>query len=469
MMDKELFNLSYQRSSGICRMTAFYERMVNMIQISAFSYDNPRFLNILNRQNGIPQHVVRTVSDIIEDVRVNGDEALNRYMMQFDRIDLTKTDIQVSKEEIENAKRSVSAELKNAVIKACENIKSFHELQLPEDYKVNCDNHVELERRYRPLNRVAVTVPGENAPLLSTVYMNLIPALVAGVPDICIITKPNNGKIHDALLFTADLLNVSSVYKISGAQGIAAMAYGTGRIKKADAIVGPGNIYTQTAKKLVYGTVKIDSLAGPSEIVVIADRTADPSFVAADLLSQAEHGTGYEACTAFCLSISQAEQIKAEAERLLSEHGLNGVMQPLLNYGDIFVVKDLFTAVNAANLIAPEHVELLVEDPEPLTGAIINAGAVFVGAYSPEPVGDYFCGTNHILPTCGTARFSSGLNVMDFLRSYSVIRYTEQALFKNGAYIKSLAEAEGMLAHELAVDVRLAKRGSDAVPENGRR
>ncbi|NLO49006.1 MAG: histidinol dehydrogenase [Clostridiales bacterium] len=426
-----------------------------MINISAFSFDNSRFLNILNRQSGIPHDIEKVVTDIIEDVRVNGDEALNRYMLQFDQIDLTKIDIQVSREEIENARQNIPPALREAIAKACDNIKAFHQPQLPENCTVFGDNEVVLERRYRPLNRVAVTVPGENAPLLSTLYMNLIPALVAGVPDICIITKPKNGKIHDALLFTADLLNISTIYKISGAQGIAAMAYGTKRIKKADAIVGPGNIYTQAAKKRLTGTVKIDSLAGPSEIVIIADEMATAAFAAADLLSQAEHGTGFEASTAFCLSFPQAEQIKAEVIRLAEENNLDSVIPALGNYGDIFVVEDLETAVKAANLIAPEHVELLVKDPETLVSALTNAGAVFVGDHSPESVGDYLCGTNHILPTCGTARFSSGLNVMDFLRSYRVIRYTEQALRVNAERIKTLADAEGMKAHALAVDVRL--------------
>ncbi len=426
-----------------------------MIEISKFSFENPRFLNLLNRQNDIPPEIMKTVSGILEDVRVNGDSALNRYMLEFDQIDLTKADILVGKEEIEAARENVSPALRDAIAQACQNIRAFHVPQLPKSYRVSYTDGVSLERRYKPLDRVAVTVPGQMAPLLSTLYMNLIPAIVAGVPDLCILTKPKDGKIPDVLLYAADFLNVRQIYKISGAQGIAAMAYGTQRIKKADAIVGPGNHYTQAAKKLLYGSVKIDSLAGPSEIVVIADQNACAAQIAADLLSQAEHGTGYEACTAFCLSRDQAVKVKAEIERLFTAHPLPGAREALLSYGDLFVVDDIGTAVKAANLIAPEHVEVLVSKPREIVNVLTNAGAIFVGAYSPEPVGDYFCGTNHVLPTSGTARFSSGLNVMDFMRSYSVIRYTKKALTKNASYITQLAKSEGMQAHALAVDVRL--------------
>jgi histidinol dehydrogenase len=208
------------------------------------------------------------------------------------------------------------------------------------------------------------------------------------------------------------------------------------------------------AKKLLFGTVRIDSIAGPSEIVVIADEDANPTFVAADLLSQAEHGTGFEASTAFCLSHKKAEEIKGEVERLIKEYGLDSACKALDNYGDVFVVDSLDVAIEATNQIAPEHVEVLVKDTEPVASRITNAGTVFVGEYSPEPVGDYFCGTNHVLPTCGTARFSSGLSVLDFMRGYSVIRYTKEALIKNAVHIKELANPEGMRAHSLSVEVR---------------
>ncbi len=425
-----------------------------MIQISKFSYDNPRFLNILNRQGGVPQDVIDTVSHIIEDVRKNGDKALNHYMKKFDQMDLEASDILVSREEIEEAKKNMTPAFAEALKRACDNMMAFHKKQLPNAFQVEYEDGVVLERKYTPLKRVAVTVPGDMAPLLSTLYMNLVPAIVAGVPEIYVLSKPKNGKINDYLLFVADYLGIDTIYKISGAQGIAAVAYGTDRVKKVDAVMGPGNNYTQMAKKLLYGTVKIDSIAGPSEIVVLADDEANPTFVAADLLSQAEHGTGFEASTAFCLSQEKAEEIKAEVARLVTEKGLDVARGALDNYGDVFIVDSLDVAVEATNRIAPEHVEVLVKDVEPVVERITNAGTIFVGEYSPEPVGDYFCGTNHVLPTCGTARFSSGLSVLDFVRGYSVIRYTKEALAKNAKHIKELAGPEGMKAHGLSIEVR---------------
>lgn len=426
-----------------------------MINISEFSYQNERFINLLNRQGDIPEDVIATVNEVLKDIRMNGDSALNKYMLKFDGVDLEKTSVKVTEQEFLEAKDRIPQEFKDAIKLACDNLFAYHKKQKPESYQVSYDNGVILERKYIPLQRVAVTVPGQMAPLFSTLYMNVIPAIVAGVPEICIITKPVNGKINDYILYTANYLGVKTVYKISGAQGIAAVAYGTDKIDKVDAIVGPGNNYTQMAKKLLYGQVKIDSIAGPSEIAIIADEHANAKFIAADLLSQAEHGTGFEASTVFCLSHKQAEKIKNELNQLISENQLQSPLKSLKNYGDIFVVDSLETAVEAVNRIAPEHAEILVQDYESIIGKIKNAGAIFVGEYSPEPTGDYFCGSNHVLPTCGTARFSSGLSVNDFIRGYSIINYTSQALKENGEYIKLLAETEGLKAHSLSVDVRL--------------
>ena len=426
-----------------------------MIAISKFSNDNPRFINILNRQSGGSEQINKTVCNILEDVKQNGDTALNKYMLQFDGIDLDSVDVRVSSKEFEDAKSRIPEYMANSIKKACDNIIKYHQEQLPKGYTTEYEDGVILERKYRPLNRVAVTVPGDKAPLLSTLYMNLIPAIVAGVPEIYVITKPKENKINDYLLFVADYLNVKNVLKISGAQGIAAVAYGTEKIPKVDAIVGPGNNYTQMAKKQLYGTVKIDSLAGPSEIAIIADENSNPTYIAADLLSQAEHGTGYEASTVFCLSDSFAKAINSEVERLIAEYNLCSTKKSLENYGDIFVVNSINDAIDAVNMIAPEHVELMVSTPEKYVSLLTNAGAIFVGEYSTEPVGDYFCGTNHVLPTCGTARFSSGLSVLVFMRGYSVIRYTSQALRKNGTHIMNIAETEGLRAHSLAVKLRI--------------
>lgn len=428
-----------------------------MVTISKFSPDNKRFQNLLARGNDIPASVETTVRGIMTDIRTQGDAALHAYMKEFDRVDIDKIGLFVSEEEFAEAAKKVSVEFKEAVKRACDNLIKFHKRQLPTGFCGAYPDGSVLERRYTPLSRIAVTVPGNMAPLVSTLYMNLIPAIVAGVPEIYILTKPkSDGSIDPHLLYTADYLNVKNYYKLSGAQGIAAVAYGTKTVQKVDAVTGPGNYYTQTAKKLLYGEVKIDSLAGPSEIAILADESANPTFIAADMLSQAEHGTGFEASTAFCFSMEMAEKIKAEILRLAQENDLvDATKKTFDNYGDIFVVDSVTEAVDAINEIAPEHVELLLCDCEEALGALKNAGAVFVGAYSTEPVGDYFCGTNHILPTCGTARFSSGMSVQEFMRGYSVIRYPEDALKQNGGHIIRLAEAEGMRAHALAVKVRM--------------
>lgn len=428
-----------------------------MVTISKFSYDNPRFIQLLSQRGNIPPEVETTVKEVLEQVKNHGDKALYDYMKKFDHVDMEKIGLSVSAEEFALAKKNVTDEFKETVKKACDNLFRFHRRQLPSGYTEKQENGVILERRYSPLERVAVTVPGNMAPLISTLYMNLIPAIVAGVPDIYILTKPRvDGTIDDHLLYVADYLGVRNYYKISGSQGLAAVAYGTESVKKVNAITGPGNNYTQMAKRLLFGEVKIDSIAGPSEIAIIADENANPTYVAADMMSQAEHGTGFEASTTFCLSKKQAEKIRDEIIRLCQENHLtDATRRSFENYGDIFIVDSIREAVNAVNEIAPEHAELLLDDYADALAGLTNAGAVFVGEYSTEPVGDYFCGTNHILPTCGTARFSSGMSVQEFMRGYSVIQYTETALKKNADHITRLAEAEGMTAHALAVKVRI--------------
>ncbi len=427
-----------------------------MVTISRFSYENPRFLRLLRRRSSIPEEVESTVKEVLKNVKKHGDKALYDYMKKFDYVDIEKIGLSVTEDEFSRAEASVSEEFKNAVKKACDNLFRFHRKQLPVGFCENYEDGVVLERRYTPVHSLAITVPGNMAPLVSTLCMNLVPAIVAGVPDIYILTKPGmDGSIDKHLLYAANYLNVKNYYKICGSQGLAAVAYGTDTIKKVDAITGPGNNYTQMAKKLLFGEVKIDTINGPSEIVIIADRNANPTFIAADMMSQAEHGTGFEASTAFCLSNEQAINIKNEINRLCNENNLvNATQKAFENYGDIFVVDSMEEAAKAVNEIAPEHVELFLDDYEKLLEMLTNAGAIFVGEYSTEPVGDYFCGTNHILPTCGTARFSSGMSVQEFMRGYSVIRYSQNALKRNARHIISFAEAEGMAAHALAVKVR---------------
>lgn len=427
-----------------------------MVTISKFSYENPRFNHLLKRRSSIPEEVETTVREVLKDVKTRGDEALYEYMKKFDHVDMNEIGLFVTEEEFADAKEKVSEEFKESVKRACDNLFRFHKKQLPASFSETYEDGAVLERRYTPINSLAINVPGNMAPLVSTLYMNVIPAIVAGVPNIYILTKPRiDGTIDEHLLYVADYLNIRNYYKISGSQGLAAVAYGTETVRKVDAITGPGNNFTQMAKKLLFGEVKIDSIAGPSEIAIIADKNANPVFIAADMMSQAEHGTGFEASTAFCLSEEQAQKIKAEINRLCKEHGLVKATQKTFeNYGDIFIVDSIEEAVDAVNEIAPEHAELLLADYQDALTKLTNAGAVFVGEYSTEPVGDYFCGTNHILPTCGTAKFSSGMSVLEFMRGYSVIHYPEAALKKNADYIIQLAESEGMSAHALAVKIR---------------
>lgn len=427
-----------------------------MVTISRFSYENPRFKNLLRRGSSIPEEVESTVKEVLSEVKERGDEALYAYMKEFDQVDIKEIGLFVSDEEFENAREKVSEEFKESVKRACDNLFRFHRRQMPAGYCEQYEDGAMIERKYTPIQRVAVVVPGQMAPLVSTLCMNLVPAIVAGVPELYILTKPDkDGTIDKHLLYVADYLNVKKYYKLSGSQGLAAVAYGTETVQKVDAIVGPGNNYTQMAKKLLFGEVKIDSIAGPSEIAIIADEKANPAFIAADMISQAEHGTGYEASTAFCLSEKQAIEIKDEIVRLCSENDLVAATQKSFeNYGDIFIVDSIEEAVSAVNEMAPEHAELLLENYEEPLNALTNAGAVFVGEYSTEPVGDYFCGSNHILPTCGTARFSSGMSVQEFMRGYSVIHYPETALKNNADYIINLAESENMRGHALAVKIR---------------
>lgn len=427
-----------------------------MVPISKFSYENPRFLRLLQRGGSIPAEVEATVREVLANVKSKGDKALHAYMEKFDGVDIKKIGLSVSEMEFAKAREKVSEPFKESVKKACDNLFQFHRMQLPKNFCKSYPEGVVLERRYTPLNSVAVTVPGNMAALVSTLYMNVVPAIVAGVPNIYILSKPRpDGTIDEHLLYVADYLNIKNFYKLSGSQGLAAVAYGTETVKKVDAIMGPGNNYTQMAKKLLFGEVKIDSIAGPSEIAIIADEKANPAFIAADMMSQAEHGTGFEASTAFCLSDAQAGKIKDEIIRLSRENNLvKATQKSFENYGDIFIVDSIQEAIDAVNAIAPEHAELLLEDYQDALNSLTKAGAVFVGAYSTEPVGDYFCGTNHILPTCGTARFSSGMSVQEFIRGYSVIHYTEAALKENADHIIRLAESENMEAHALAVKIR---------------
>lgn len=395
------------------------------------------------------------VAEIVKKVREEGDRALFSYTREFDGCTLTAETIRVTREEIEAAYAQTDAEFVRVMKTACENIRAFHEKQLTNSWFDARPDGTILGMKVLPLESAGVYVPGGKAAYPSSVLMNVIPARVAGVGRIVMTTPPNaQGKVNPGTLVAADLAGVDVIYKAGGAQAIAALAFGTESIPKVDKITGPGNLFVALAKKACFGYVSIDSIAGPSEILVIADESANPSYVAADLLSQAEHD---ELASAILITDSRtlAEQVSEQTERFLARLSRADIMRKSLDqYGYILLVSNLEEACEAANEIASEHLEILTRDPFSLMTRIRNAGAIFLGEHSCEPLGDYYAGPNHVLPTNGTARFFSPLNVDDFRKKTSVISYSREALWKAREDIMLFAGKEGLTAHANAIGVR---------------
>jgi len=398
------------------------------------------------------------VTEVVAAVRKEGDAALLRYTEKFDKVKLTPDRLRVAPAEIEAAYAQVDPEFLKALRQAAANIRAFHEKQKRSSWMDVTPDGTMLGMVIRPLRRVGLYVPGGKAAYPSSVLMNAIPAKVAGVPEIAMVTPPATGGqegINPYILVAAAEAGVTEIYRVGGAQAIAALAYGTESIAAVDKICGPGNIYVALAKRAVFGAVDIDSIAGPSEICVLADDSADPRYVAADMLSQAEHD---EMASAVLVTPSEklARAVEAELKRQVALLPRREIAEKSLEqYGAILLVRDLAEGVEVVNRLAPEHLEVMTEDPLALLGGIENAGAIFLGPYSSEPVGDYYAGPNHILPTNGTARFSSPLNVDDFLKKSSLIRYSRQALERDAAGIAVLARHEGLEAHARAVEIRL--------------
>ncbi|WP_268818363.1 histidinol dehydrogenase [Paenibacillus alkaliterrae] len=397
---------------------------------------------------------------IVADVKAEGDAALLRYTEQHDRVKLDAASLRVTQQEIEAAYGQVDAAFLTAIREAAVNVRVFHEKQMRTSWMDLQQDGTLLGQIMRPLKRVGVYVPGGKAAYPSSVLMNVIPAQVAGVPEIVMVTPPATGGkegIDPYILVAAAEAGVKEMYRVGGAQAIAALAYGTASIAPVDKICGPGNIYVALAKRAVFGAVDIDSIAGPSEIVVLADDSADPAYAAADLLSQAEHD---EMASAILITPSKqlAEAVAAEVERQLSTLPRQDIARKSIDsYGAVLLVDSLDEGIDVVNQLAPEHLEILTVDPMRLLGFIQNAGAIFLGPYSSEPVGDYFAGPNHIIPTNGTARFSSPVNVDDFLKKSSLIYYSKEALFANGEKIMTLARHEGLEGHARAIEIRLEK------------
>jgi histidinol dehydrogenase len=402
----------------------------------------------------------QAVKEIIEGVRTEGDAALRRYSEQFDK---SKVDcFRLSEEEIQAAYAKVEPEFVSAIRAASVNIRAFHEKQKRESWMDLKPDGTLLGQVIRPLKRVGLYVPGGKAAYPSSVLMNAIPAQVAGVPEIAMVTPPATAGVEGVnpyILVAAAEAGVKEVYRVGGAQAVAALAYGTAEIPAVDKIVGPGNIYVALAKRYVYGVVDIDSIAGPSEIIVLADDSADPAYVAADLLSQAEHD---EMASAVLVTPSQAlaEAVQAELDRQVALLPRRAIAeQSLADYGAILTVPSLEAGIDVVNRMAPEHLEVIVREPFQYLAKIENAGAIFLGPYSSESVGDYFAGPNHVLPTNGTARFSSALSVDDFIKKSSVIYYSKEALLRDAPQIAALARFEGLQAHARAVEIRVEKEG----------
>lgn len=395
------------------------------------------------------------VNDILLNVRTNKDKALFKYTKDFDKADINASNIVVTKEEIEEAYTKVDPALVDVIRKSLRNIKEYHEKQKQYSWFDSKPDGTILGQKVTPLARAGVYVPGGKAAYPSSVLMNVVPAKVAGVEQIIMCTPPDHeGKVYPTTLVAANEAGVDVVYKAGGAQAIAAMAYGTESIPKVDKICGPGNIYVALAKKAVFGYVSIDSVAGPSEILVIADETANPRYVAADLLSQAEHD---EMASAILITTSSelANKVSAEIDGFLKELSRSEIISKSLdNYGYILLVDDINEAVSVANDIASEHLEIVTKDPFNVMTKIKNAGAIFLGEYSSEPLGDYFAGPNHVLPTNGTAKFFSALSVDDFIKKSSIISYSREALEAIHNDIENFASAEHLTAHANSIKVR---------------
>ena len=396
-----------------------------------------------------------TVQAIVDDVRTRGDEALFEYTKKFDGAELSADNIRVTQAEIQEALSQVDPNLLAVMKKSMKNIREYHEKQKQYSWFDSKPNGTILGQKVTALSSVGVYVPGGKAAYPSSVLMNIIPAEVAGVEKIVMVTPPGkDGKVNPVTLIAAHLAGATEVYKVGGAQAIAALAFGTKSIPRVNKIVGPGNIFVALAKKAVYGHVSIDSIAGPSEILVLADETANPRFVAADLLSQAEHD---ELASAILVTTSMelAEKVSAEAEAFVQKLSRKAILEKSLeNYGYILVADSMEDAIETANAIASEHLEIVTKNPFEVMTKIQNAGAIFMGEYSSEPLGDYFAGPNHVLPTNGTAKFFSPLGVDDFIKKSSIIYYSREALEAVHTDIESFAEAEHLTAHANSVRVR---------------
>lgn len=428
-----------------------------MVEMIEKQEDLKAFLEALKKRGNMDEgEAVLTTKKIVKDIQLRGDEALLEYTRKFDYPEMTKQQIKVHQDELKAAFDKLQPDLQKAMILSAQRIKAFHEKQKQNTWLDIKENGEILGQRVMPLENVGVYVPGGKAAYPSSVLMNVLPAQVAGVKQITMTTPANKeGQLSQEVMAAAYIAGVTEVYKIGGAQAIAALAFGTDTIPKVDKIVGPGNIYVALAKREVFGYVNIDSIAGPSEILIIADKSAQPTFLAADLLSQAEHD---QLASAILITDDKALAVatQKEIEKFYKEMPRQDILKAsLTQFSKIIVVEDITQACELANNIAPEHLELSVESPFEVLPQIKHAGAIFLGHYTPEPVGDYMAGPNHVLPTNGTARFFSPLSVDDFVKKSSILSFSKEALLPLGDDIVRFAKSENLFAHALSVQVRL--------------
>ena len=411
--------------------------------------------NLLKRSTNDYGEYEKVVAEIIEQVKSRKEEAIFEYSRKFDKCELTKETFEVTRAEIEEAYTQIDAHFIEVMKASAANIRAYHEKQKRNSWFDAKEDGTILGQKITPMHSVGVYVPGGKAAYPSTTLMNVVPAKVAGVPNIIMTTPAGaDGKVNAATLVAADIAGVDRIFKVGGAQAIAALAYGTDMIPKVDKIVGPGNIFVALAKRAVYGHVSIDSIAGPSEILVLADETATPRYVAADLLSQAEHD---EMASAILITTSAelAQKVSDEIDGFLTQLSRRAIIEKSLeNYGYILVASDMNTAIEAVNEIASEHLEILTANPFDTMTRVRNAGAILLGEYSSEPLGDYYAGPNHVLPTNGTAKFFSPLNVDDYVKKSSIISYSREALEKVHEDIELFAQKEGLTAHANSIHVR---------------
>ncbi|MBT4482567.1 MAG: histidinol dehydrogenase [Candidatus Latescibacteria bacterium] len=415
--------------------------------------NNEEYKTILSRELAFDPEIERSVRNIIETVRTQGDKAVLDFTRRFDNVDI-KSLSPVNNDVLHDLHSQVDTAFLGALREAIENVREFHLLQYRDTLNMNKADGVKLSMRFTPIASVGLYVPGGAAAYPSSIVMNAVPAQVAGVERIAVVTPPGRFRENPHIAAALVELGLTETYTIGGAQAVAALAYGTENIRRVDKIVGPGNMFVAEAKRQVYGRVDIDMVAGPSEIVVVADETANPAFAAADLLSQAEHGSGMEMAVLLTTSKEVAEKTMEELYRQVEDLSRSEDIKKVLDKNALVIVKDLDEAVGAVNRIAPEHLELMVEKPENLLSKIKNAGAIFLGAYSPEAISDYYAGPNHVLPTSGTARYASPLGVYDFQKCSSVVEYTREAVVKCAKQVDILARSEGFEAHARAVTIR---------------